>query len=208
MEFALPEPIQIESKSEDRLILRRPSGGFIEFVTIDFEWQRWQLGNHPIKMLNSRFTHYKSRNWKIRMVADAIHALLAVKHEEPNPRRKGTPFQMRNQSAQGGNPRLLLGHHWNPPSMIISRHNHSPDPPRPMPGSAWLTGKSPKPSRPPHRRLCSNWLDSVPIGCWIQSRDFYACRCNGEMGAGTKSKAPPDPTSLWLQSSDPPPDFI
>ena len=83
MDFELPEPIRVESEIGDRLILVRPVGGSQEFVTIDFEWRRWQLGNHPDRVLNFPTTLYKSRNWKMRMVEDAIHALLAVEHEEP-----------------------------------------------------------------------------------------------------------------------------
>ena len=83
MEFELPEPIQVESEIGDRLILVRPVGGSQEFVTIDFEWRRWQLGKHPNRVLNRPSTLYKSRNWKMRMVADAIQELLAVEQGEP-----------------------------------------------------------------------------------------------------------------------------
>ena len=81
MDFELPEPIQVESKIGERLILVRPSAKANEFVTIDFEWRRWQMGNHPLKILNAVSTPYKSRNWKMRMVADAIRGLLAA-HKE------------------------------------------------------------------------------------------------------------------------------
>jgi hypothetical protein len=82
MEFELPEPIRVEAKIGDRLILVRAVGDANEFVTIDFEWRRWQRGNHPLKILNFTSTNYKSRNWKMRMVADAVQELLSVDHEE------------------------------------------------------------------------------------------------------------------------------
>jgi hypothetical protein len=77
MDFELPEPIQVESKSGDRVILVRPSGDANQHVTIDFERRRWQLGNHPHRILNFVPTTYKGRNWKKEIVADAVRGLLA-----------------------------------------------------------------------------------------------------------------------------------
>ena len=80
MDFELPEPIRVESESGDRLILVRPGAGSNEFVTIDFEGRCWELGNHSVKILKvaSPAYKYRSRNWKMRMVADAIRGLLAL----------------------------------------------------------------------------------------------------------------------------------
>lgn len=77
MDFELPEPIRVESKIGDRLILVRPDGDSHQFVTIDFERRRWQLGSHPHRILNVTSALYKSRNWQMRLVADAIRGLLA-----------------------------------------------------------------------------------------------------------------------------------
>ena len=84
MDFELPEPIRVESEIGDRLILVRPGAGSNEFVTIDFEGRCWELGNHSVKILKvaSPAYKYRSRNWKMRMVADAIHGLLSAPQEE------------------------------------------------------------------------------------------------------------------------------
>jgi len=90
MDFELPEPIRVESENGDRLILVRPGSKGNEFVTIDFEWRRWQPGNHPVKILNFGSTPYKSRNWQARIVADAVQALLSAEHEEPQSESSAT----------------------------------------------------------------------------------------------------------------------
>jgi len=78
MDFDLPEQIKVVSRAGDRLILGRSTGDSEEFVTIDFEWRRWQLGNHPHKVLNFVSTPPKGRNWRKELVRDATGALLST----------------------------------------------------------------------------------------------------------------------------------
>jgi len=78
MDFNLPEPIEVATRAGDRLILVRPTNGTVGYVTIDFEWRRWQLGNHPNRVLNFVPTPFKGRNWKKDLVRDAANALLSM----------------------------------------------------------------------------------------------------------------------------------
>lgn len=88
MEFELPESIRVESKKADRVIFERTGSASSEFVTVDFEWRRWQLGNHPLKILNFVGTPYRGRNWKKEIVADAVGALLSGHQEEDEGTKK------------------------------------------------------------------------------------------------------------------------
>jgi hypothetical protein len=78
MDYDFPESIEVTAKTGDRLILARSSGDSVEYVTIDFEYRRWQLGNHPNRVLNFVSTPPKGRNWKKELVRDATGALLSL----------------------------------------------------------------------------------------------------------------------------------
>lgn len=82
MEFELPESVAVATKVGDRLVLERSVGEEKSYVTVDFEWRRWQLGAHPHRMLNFVPTSFKGRNWKKDLVRDAINALLAMSFPE------------------------------------------------------------------------------------------------------------------------------
>jgi hypothetical protein len=49
MEFELPATIAMSSKAGDRLVLVRSMGEEKDYVTVDFEWRRWQLGLQAIR---------------------------------------------------------------------------------------------------------------------------------------------------------------
>jgi hypothetical protein len=83
MEYGLTSPVEVASKIGDRLILVHATGDSEAFVTVDFEFRRWQLGNHPLRMLNHGGSTFRGRNWQARLVQDATNALLGVPSEEP-----------------------------------------------------------------------------------------------------------------------------
>ena len=83
MDLKLPEPIQLESRTSERLILVRRIADRSEFVTVDFQWRRWQLGNHPLRILNPIGKPYQGRRWREDLIGDATHALLILAPEDP-----------------------------------------------------------------------------------------------------------------------------
>lgn len=82
MEFDLPETITVATRVGDRLILERAVGAGKGFATVDFEYRRWQLGEHPHRILNYVDTSYRGRNWKKDLVRDAVEALLSAPSEK------------------------------------------------------------------------------------------------------------------------------
>lgn len=78
IDLKLPKPLQLDSETSERLILALRTGDHSEFVTIDFEWRRWQLGNHPLRILNPIQQHYQARSWQERLIKDGAQALLAI----------------------------------------------------------------------------------------------------------------------------------
>jgi hypothetical protein len=78
MDLKLPEPIQLESRTLEKLILAWRTPDRSEFVTVDFEWRRWQLGNHPHRILNSIGKPYQGRRWRENLIEDAAQALLTL----------------------------------------------------------------------------------------------------------------------------------
>ena len=78
MDLKLPEPLQLESRTSERLILARRTADHTEFVTVDFQWRRWQLGNHPHRMLNPVSRPHQGRRWRENLIEDAAQALLSL----------------------------------------------------------------------------------------------------------------------------------
>jgi hypothetical protein len=78
MDLKLPEPIQLESRTSERLVLARKTADRSEFVTIDFQWRRWQFGNHPHRMLHPISRSHQGRRWRENLIEDAVQALLAI----------------------------------------------------------------------------------------------------------------------------------
>lgn len=83
-----PEGFQVEFQEEGRLVLRghREDGSHLGFVSIDFDWRRWQLGYNGAGLIShdgpagcsSRGKSYSGRGWREALIHDATAALVAA----------------------------------------------------------------------------------------------------------------------------------